>query len=202
MLPPMPGFVSQALGSKVNSVERTRLDCSARAGPAVLAVPWRGRCDLGGGRWPGAGTHAGPWPLLSAWVQGLRARHDAQGLRLQARTACPDWLGARLDLGWAIDVLHPLATREVGSTPDPPRSDEPDPSVDEPRGRADPRNLTGRSTKQQLYSAADPEGRAIQTLALGRKAPRSRSARPATSRSRSHHSPTWVRAALRAGRRW
>ena len=41
----------------------------------------------------------------------LRAQHDAQGLRLHARTACPQWLGERLDVGWAIGVLHPLATR-------------------------------------------------------------------------------------------
>ncbi len=47
-------------------------------------------------------------------VQALRARHDTQGLRLHARTACPLWLGERLDLGWAIDVLHPLATRGAG----------------------------------------------------------------------------------------
>src|SRR5437867_4858646 len=46
-------------------------------------------------------------------AQALRARHDAQGLRLHARTACPGWLGERLDVGWAIDVLHPLATRGV-----------------------------------------------------------------------------------------
>ena len=39
----------------------------------------------------------------------LRARHDAEGLRLNGRTAHPDWLGERLDLGWAIDVLHPQA---------------------------------------------------------------------------------------------
>ena len=39
----------------------------------------------------------------------LRARHDADGVRIGARTAHPDWLGERLDLGWAIDVLHPLA---------------------------------------------------------------------------------------------
>jgi len=45
-------------------------------------------------------------------VQALRAQHDAQGLRLHARTACPSWLGERLDVGWAIDVLHPLATRD------------------------------------------------------------------------------------------
>jgi hypothetical protein len=42
-------------------------------------------------------------------VPALRARHLAQGLRLDARTACPGWLGERLDVGWAIDVLHPLA---------------------------------------------------------------------------------------------
>jgi hypothetical protein len=39
----------------------------------------------------------------------LRARHEAQGLRLHARTATPGWLGEPLDVGWAIDVLHPLA---------------------------------------------------------------------------------------------
>jgi len=49
-------------------------------------------------------------------VTGLRARHDAEGLHLDAHTAHPDWLGERLDLGWAIDVLHPRANplcREV-----------------------------------------------------------------------------------------
>jgi 5-methylcytosine-specific restriction endonuclease McrA len=49
-------------------------------------------------------------------VQALRARHDAQGLRLHARTACPSWLGERLDLGYALDVLHPLANRLPGSS--------------------------------------------------------------------------------------
>ncbi|MBI2492804.1 MAG: DUF222 domain-containing protein, partial [Candidatus Rokubacteria bacterium] len=47
-------------------------------------------------------------------VQALRARHDAQGLRLHARTAIPGWLGEPLDVGYAIDVLHPLAVgREI-----------------------------------------------------------------------------------------
>jgi hypothetical protein len=42
---------------------------------------------------------------------------------LHARTACPSWLGERLDLGYALDVLHPLAnplpgsTRRAGSSP-------------------------------------------------------------------------------------
>jgi len=48
-------------------------------------------------------------------VQALRARHEGEGLRLHARTACPGWLGERLDVAWAIDVLHPRATRGVGT---------------------------------------------------------------------------------------
>ena len=43
-------------------------------------------------------------------VGALRARHEAQGLQVHARTGCAGWLGERLDVGWAIDVLHPLAT--------------------------------------------------------------------------------------------
>jgi len=42
-------------------------------------------------------------------IHVLRARHEAQGLRIHARTAMPGWLGERLNVGWAIDVLHPLA---------------------------------------------------------------------------------------------
>jgi hypothetical protein len=42
-------------------------------------------------------------------VQALRALHDAQGLRIHPRTASPSWLRERLDVGWAIDVMHPLA---------------------------------------------------------------------------------------------
>jgi hypothetical protein len=51
---------------------------------------------------PPAGVPADP-------IQSLRAQHAARGLRLHARTACPGWLGERLDVGWAIDVLHPRA---------------------------------------------------------------------------------------------
>ena len=42
-------------------------------------------------------------------AHALRARNDAQGLRVDARTSMPGWLGERLDVGYAIDVLHPLA---------------------------------------------------------------------------------------------
>jgi hypothetical protein len=42
-------------------------------------------------------------------VTTLHAQHTARGLRVHARRACPGWLGERLDVGWALDVLHPLA---------------------------------------------------------------------------------------------
>ena len=52
-------------------------------------------------------------PAAPRWegdpVVVLRTRHSAQGLRLGPHTALPGWLGECLDLGWAIDVLHPRA---------------------------------------------------------------------------------------------
>jgi Restriction endonuclease len=42
-------------------------------------------------------------------TQALVATHRARGLAIHARTGCPSWLGERLDLGWAIGVLHPAA---------------------------------------------------------------------------------------------
>jgi hypothetical protein len=53
-------------------------------------------------------------------VQALRAEHETQGLHLHARTTCPGWLGERLDLVWAIDVLRPRTTRGARSS----RSDD------------------------------------------------------------------------------
>src|SRR5439155_26892 len=38
-----------------------------------------------------------------------RTRTIPPGLRLNAHTATPGWLGEPLDVGWAIDVSHPLA---------------------------------------------------------------------------------------------
>src|ERR1700730_16231158 len=52
-----------------------------------------------------------PGPVPDDPVRALRARHDSQGLRVHARTGCPSWLGEGLNVGWAIDVLHPLAQR-------------------------------------------------------------------------------------------
>ena len=42
-------------------------------------------------------------------VKELRTLHKAQGLCVDSQTTTPGWLGERLDVGYAIDVLHPLA---------------------------------------------------------------------------------------------
>jgi len=42
-------------------------------------------------------------------VETLRLQNDTRDVHIDARTSRPDWLGERLDIGWAIDVLHPLA---------------------------------------------------------------------------------------------
>jgi hypothetical protein len=46
-------------------------------------------------------------PLPADPIPALHERHTATGLAIHARTSCARWLGERLDLGWAIDVLHP-----------------------------------------------------------------------------------------------
>src|SRR2546421_10234954 len=46
-------------------------------------------------------------------IRALRARNEGAGLHLHARTTCPGWLGEPLDVGWAIDVLHPLAATRL-----------------------------------------------------------------------------------------
>jgi 5-methylcytosine-specific restriction endonuclease McrA len=51
-----------------------------------------------------------PAPAVPADPVGaLRAQNEAAGLRLDAQTTRPGWLWERLDVGYAIDVLHPLA---------------------------------------------------------------------------------------------
>jgi hypothetical protein len=54
-----------------------------------------------------------PAPVPADPAEALRDTHDANGLKLHARTALPQWLGERLDVGWALDVLHPLAAPRV-----------------------------------------------------------------------------------------
>jgi hypothetical protein len=51
-----------------------------------------------------------PAPWVADDPRGvLRTWNQAAGLNLHAHTATPGWLGERLDVGYAIDVLHPLA---------------------------------------------------------------------------------------------
>jgi len=54
-------------------------------------------------------------------VKTLRARNEAAGLQLGPQTARPGWLWERLDVGYAIDVLHPRALQPKGEPPQPPR---------------------------------------------------------------------------------
>src|SRR5438105_13645146 len=49
-------------------------------------------------------------------VHALYTRHETQELQIHPRTAIPGWLGERLDVGYAIDVMHPLAMRRLPQT--------------------------------------------------------------------------------------
>jgi Domain of unknown function (DUF222)/HNH endonuclease len=40
----------------------------------------------------------------------VRAQNDARGVHINAQTSTPGWQGERLDVGYAISVLHPRAT--------------------------------------------------------------------------------------------
>jgi hypothetical protein len=47
----------------------------------------------------------------------MRAQNDARGVQINARTSTPGWQGERLDVGWAISVLHPRAQSDGIRTP-------------------------------------------------------------------------------------
>jgi hypothetical protein len=69
-------------------------------------------------RWPNGRAFPDvppPAPVPADPVTALQAQNEAQGLGIHARTACPTWLGERLDVGWAIHALHPLARGEQRS---------------------------------------------------------------------------------------
>jgi hypothetical protein len=42
-------------------------------------------------------------------LAAMRAQHDAENIHVDVRTTMPGWRGERLDVVYAIDVLHPLA---------------------------------------------------------------------------------------------
>jgi len=55
-----------------------------------------------------------PPPIAISYdaLRVLWARNKAAGFIVHSHTLTPGWLGERLDVGYAIDVLHPLASRE------------------------------------------------------------------------------------------
>jgi len=62
--------------------------------------------------WP----HGGPLPpvppppkILADAAAAVRAGNTSAGISIHPHTATPSWDGRGLDVGWAIDVLHPLA---------------------------------------------------------------------------------------------
>ncbi|HUF70288.1 MAG TPA: DUF222 domain-containing protein, partial [Longimicrobiales bacterium] len=69
-------------------------------------------------RWPDGRVLPDVPPPATVPADPARAlRAEQQGLRIHARTACPGWQGERLDVGWAIDVLHPLAIGQAPISP-------------------------------------------------------------------------------------
>jgi hypothetical protein len=55
-------------------------------------------------------------PRISADPAGsLRRENQAAGLVVDTRTALPLWSGERLDVGYAIDVLHSLVNGDANS---------------------------------------------------------------------------------------
>jgi hypothetical protein len=44
-------------------------------------------------------------------AENIREQNGSRGIQIDAHTSTPSWLGERLDLGYAISVLHPLACR-------------------------------------------------------------------------------------------
>ena len=54
-------------------------------------------------------------PVRGDAVRRLRSENDALGLQIHPRIAMPSWLGERLDVAYAIDVLHPSALASGGT---------------------------------------------------------------------------------------
>ena len=53
-----------------------------------------------------------PPPAPSDPVNTVKTHNDAAGVTVDSRTATPTWQGERLDVRYAIDVLHPLANEK------------------------------------------------------------------------------------------
>jgi hypothetical protein len=53
-------------------------------------------------------------------VTALQIANGAHAINVNARTLTPDWYGEHLDVGYAIDVLHPLANPFIRRPPPDP----------------------------------------------------------------------------------
>jgi hypothetical protein len=109
-----------------------------------------------------------PFPDVPADpVTAIRTQNEDNGLALHARTAMPGWLGERLNLGYAIDVLHPLATDDrrgvVSRFPTAPELEDRGSEVEDPDDRMSiPLNVhargSGRSPRRSGLSAFRVQG--------------------------------------------
>ena len=60
-----------------------------------------------------------PAAVPAAAVNALREQHEAEGIHVDPHTSTPGWLGERLDVGYAIDVLHPRADADANRSNTP-----------------------------------------------------------------------------------
>ena len=66
---------------------------------------------------PGAAGTVGTWRVglaPGAAREHVRVARAVGALPLSTRRALPGWMGERLDVAWAIGVLHPLARQGHG----------------------------------------------------------------------------------------
>lgn len=52
---------------------------------------------------------AAPTPVPADPLSALRESNEAYGLTIDLRASIPNWTGERLNVPYAISVLHPLA---------------------------------------------------------------------------------------------
>ena len=107
--PVRPGAMAGSVGEMVPILAAEQV-----GGPPVTAPGGRPASPPGRAPIPMAEVVESPPlpPIAPDPIAVLRERNAADGIQIDAQTSKPGWLGERLDLGYAIDVLHPAATGE------------------------------------------------------------------------------------------
>ena len=87
-----------------------------------------------------------PYPVRAPAdaVRAIKVHNEATGYWLNARTATPNWCGERLDVGYAIDVLHPRAGESRGASSGAEADLNPDDTA-HPSDNASPGDTVGSS---------------------------------------------------------